>query len=208
MYPNVKINDCWFHFTQRIWSKTHKLGLVQSFTQNHEIATYIRNLMTIPFLPASLILSTFTFLESPTTLPVAEEIKVEKLKKYFKKRWLGYISPEELSIFEAHCSTNNGTESYHSKLKGRVKCGHPRIWNFMTILNENIMDTDNEIGRLCSGNDISRTRKRINHLNLIVKRRAECKLKLTEGSYTPRKYLNAITHTIGKVNAVNTEYPD
>ena len=123
MYQNVKINDCWFHFTQRIWSKTQKLGLVQSFTQNHELSTYIRNLMAIPFLPASLILSTFTFLESPTTLPVAEEIKVEKLKKYFKKRCLGYISPEELSIFEAHCLTNNGTESYHSKLKGELNAG-------------------------------------------------------------------------------------
>ena len=78
----------------------------------------------------------------------------------------------------------------------------------MTILNEIIMDTDNEIGRLCSGNDISWTGKRINHLNLIAKHRAECKLKLTEGSYTPREYLNAITHTIGKVNAVNTEYSD
>ena len=77
---------------------------------------------------------------------------------------------------------------------------------FHAILNEIIMDTDNEIGRLCSGNDISRTRKRINHL--IAKRRVECKLKLTEGSYTPKEYLNAITHTIGKVNAVNTEYSD
>ena len=72
-----------------------------------------------------------------------------------------------------------------------------------TILNEIIMDTDNEIGRLCSGNDISRTTKRIN--KLIAKHRAECKHKLTEGSYT---YLNAITHTIGKVNALNTEYSD
>ena len=80
--------------------------------------------MAIPFLPAIFAnFANFTFLESPTTLPVTEEIKVEKLKKYFKKRWLGYRNPEELSIFEAHYSTNNGAESYHSKLKGRVKCG-------------------------------------------------------------------------------------
>ena len=131
-------------------SKTQKLGLVHNFTQHHELATNIRNLMAIPFLTASLILSTFTSLESPTTLLVAEQIKVEKLKKYFKKRWLGYISPEELSIFDAHCSTNNGAGSYHSKIKVRVKCGHLRIWNFMTIVNEIIMDTDSEIGRLFS----------------------------------------------------------
>ena len=50
----------------------------------------------------------------------------------------------------------------------------------MAILNEIIMDTDNEIGRLCSGKDISRTRKRINILN--AERRSTCKLKLTTGS--------------------------
>ena len=161
VYPNVKIYGCWFHFTQCIWTKTQKLGLVKSFREHQQLATYIRHLMAIPFLPACHILSTFTFLESPTTLPAAEEIKLEKLKKYFRKRWIGHICPEELSIFDAPVSTNNGAESFHSKLKRRVKCGHPRVWNFMNILNEIIIDTDNEIGRLCSGKEISRTRKRI-----------------------------------------------
>ena len=201
IFPNVKIYGCWFHYTQRIWGKTQKLGLVQSFREYHELATHIRKLMAIPHLPASDILSTFTLLDSPTNLPVSEEIKFIKLQKYFKRRWLRLICPEELSIFDAQLSTNNGAECYHSKLKGRVKCGHPRIWNFMAILNEIIMDTDNEIGRLCSGKDISRTRKRLNILN--AERRSTCKLKLTTGSYNTWEYLEAISHTIGNVTIVN-----
>ena len=68
--------------------------VVQSFREYHELATYIRKLMAIPYLPASDILSTFTLLDSPTNLPVPEEIKLIKLQKYFKRRWLRQIFPE------------------------------------------------------------------------------------------------------------------
>ena len=53
--------------------------------------------MAMPFLPASLITPTYSFLQLPT-LESPEMIKLEKLKKYFQKRWLTQITPEELSI--------------------------------------------------------------------------------------------------------------
>ena len=133
-------------------------------------------------------------------LPVANKIQLENLKKYFRKRWLGQISIEELSIFESDITTNNGAESYHAKLKGRIICSHPRIWSFMSILNEIISDTDNEIERICLGMEISRPGKRKNLIN--DEHRAVCKLKLTTGLYTPSEYLKAISDTIGKVNTV------
>ena len=76
---------------------------------------------------------------------------MDKLVKYFKRRWLLQTTPEELSIYEAKATTNNGTESYHAKLKSIIKISHPRIWNFMTTLNDIIADTDNENGRLRLG---------------------------------------------------------
>ena len=88
VYPNINNYGCWFHFSQRVWQKTQKLGLVDTFNENHEFSTYIRYLMAIPFLPASLIKPTFTLIQSPT-LPALENSKVEKLKCYFRKRWLG-----------------------------------------------------------------------------------------------------------------------
>ena len=121
IYPPMKIYGCWFYFTQRSWAKTQKLGLSQSFKNNARIAKLIRQLMAIPFLPAALIVPTYTLIDIPV-LPIDDMLKLEKLKKYFKKRWLIQISPEELSIHEINFATNNGAESYHSKLKSRMRC--------------------------------------------------------------------------------------
>ena len=43
--------------------------------------------MAIPFLPAPLIAPTFTLIEFPV-LPIEDMRRLEKLKKYFKKRWI------------------------------------------------------------------------------------------------------------------------
>ena len=76
--------------------------------------------MAIAFLPADLIIPTYNLIETPT-LPVDHLLKLEKLKKYFRKRWLNQIPHEELSVYEINITTNNGAESYHSKLKSRIR---------------------------------------------------------------------------------------
>ena len=205
-YPNTLILGCWFHFTQRIWSKVQKFGLVKTFKENNEFASYIRKLMSVPFLPASLIQPTYSFLQLPTNLIASETVKLERISKYFKKRWLTQIRPEELSIFDSDFSTNNGAESYHSRLKARIKTNYPRIWNFMHILNAIIMDTDNELGRLSLGKETTRPRKRTSVAN--DDRRSAYKLKLATGSYTPWEYLNAISQTIGTISPLETELSD
>ena len=49
--------------------------------------------------------------------PVVEQIKVEKLKNYFKKIWLEYMSPEEVSSFDAYTTIEyiNGFSSTTGK---------------------------------------------------------------------------------------------
>ena len=113
--------------------------------------------MAIPFLPAALIIPTYSLIETPA-LPADQMSKLEKLKNYFKKRWLNQRPAEEFSMNEINIATNNGAESYHSKLKTRMRCNHPRIWTFMTHINEIIKDTDNDISRLYQGREISRPR--------------------------------------------------
>ena len=82
---------------------------------------------------------------------------------YFTKRWLNQVNPEELSIFDTISNTN--AESYHAKLKAKFHTSHPRVWNFMGILNQIIVDTDLDVSRLLNGKEISRQRKRKNILN-------------------------------------------
>ena len=76
---------------------------------------------------------------------------LEKLQKYYKKRWIDHITTEELSINHLNISTNNAAESYHTKIKSIIKTHRPRIWTFMTALNDTIVDVDNDFRRLSLG---------------------------------------------------------
>ena len=125
-------------------------------------------------------------------------MKLDKLVKYLTRPLLNQISSEELSIFELDIVTNNAAESYHSKLKAMIKTAHPRIWTFLDTLNEAIQDTDNEIGRLRLGKEITRQKKR-----KVIKNddcRRMHKQKLREGDFTPMEYVQAISHTIGNIS--------
>ena len=73
-------------------------------------------------------------------------------------------------------TTNNGSESYHGRLKPLIKCCKPRIWNFLDTLNEIIIDTDNELARIKEGLEITRKRKKINIDN--EERCSKCKENL------------------------------
>ena len=109
VYPGSKMNGCWFHYTQAVWRRTQKAGLVQSFRENPQVASFLRNIMAIPFLPPDLIHPTFSQLQIPT-LTNDDRPKLDQTIKYFKKQWLTRISPEELSIFDLTKGTNNGAE--------------------------------------------------------------------------------------------------
>ena len=198
VYPLITIYGCWFHYTQCIWRKTQKLGLSNAFKNNFQIQTFVRQLMAIPFLPASLIVPTHSFLEIPRVNDT-EKIQLEKLQKYFTKHWIRQITPDELSINELNITTNNAAESYHSKLKSIIRTSHPRIWTFMATLNDIIRDTDNDIGRLRLGREISRPRKKVDIRNEL--QRSTCKEKLRDGAYNPWEFIQAISHTIGHIDA-------
>ena len=56
--------------------------------------------MSIPFMPHPLIIPTFDLIQMPTNVENSDKIKLEKLKKYFKRRWTIRISPGEAK----HCN--------------------------------------------------------------------------------------------------------
>ena len=75
IYPTIIIHGCWFHYTQCILRKTHKIGLVQNFRENPDLAQYIRQLMALPFLPSSIIRQIYALLKKPELL-LNESVKL------------------------------------------------------------------------------------------------------------------------------------
>ena len=159
VYPGIRLDGCWFHYTQAIWRKTQKCGLASTSRGNSELGSFVKKIMAIPFLPADLIPPTYSLLQIPA-LQHSKTTKTETFLNYYKKQWLTKISPEKLSIFNLENVTNNAAESYHGKLKTIVKSNHPRIWNFMTAINDIIADYDNEMARLQQGREITGSSKR------------------------------------------------
>ena len=158
--------------------------------------------MAIPFLPVSLINSTYSLLQIPIVSD-AERNNLEKLQKYYTKHWIRQITPDQLSINDLNIATNNAAESYHSKLKSIIRNCDPRIWTFMATLNDIIRDTDNDIGRLQLGREISSTRKKPD-IKIDIQL-STCKERLRDGTYTPWEFLRAISHTLGHIKADITE---
>ena len=105
-YPGIRLNGCWFHYTQAIWRKIQKCGLASTYRGNSECASFVKKIMAIPFLPAKLILPTNTLLQIPT-LQQSQMTKLEVFLNYFILQWLTNIGPEELSFFNLNNVTNN-----------------------------------------------------------------------------------------------------
>ena len=85
-YPTTKLSGCWFHYTQAIWRRSQKAGLIQVFRENTEFTAFIRNLMVIPFPPPPpyLIRSTYSQLQVPS-LHNNDESKLKRIIGYFER---------------------------------------------------------------------------------------------------------------------------
>ena len=151
--------------------------------------------MSIPFLPAEQILSTYNQLElEDILLSEYNMTKLTTLKKYMRRQWINRVSANELSTFNCQHKTNNGAENCHGRLRKDIMVSHPRIWLFIEILNNTIQDTDLDIERPSKGIEIIRNRKLKDMENDSVS--SNCKQKLESGENSPIVYLYSIANSI------------
>ncbi len=193
-FPTATLGGCQFHFSQSLWKKIQKLGLSKLYMTNKDFQKYVRTTMSLPYLPSSEIqsaseqLSLIHFDTSPVNMT-----QIKKFRKYIRTYWLNTVTPEKLSVFNFVRGTNNDCEAYHSQLKARIKTHRPNPWSFLGHINNLIEDVSLDIERLHNGLQIARPQKP--SVAKALQHRRTCKQKLLDGSYTPMKFLAAISHT-------------
>lgn len=138
--------------------------------------------MHLNFLPEHQIAHALdVLLQEESGLTIESEKKgFQKLKKYIRVYWIDRVGPSVLSVFGLCRKTNNGAETHHGRLKSRVLSHRPRLWRFLEIFNQMMVDYSNDIGRLENGIPISRQRRSINIAN--SERRQIAEEKLTSGT--------------------------
>ncbi|KAG0434690.1 hypothetical protein DMUE_5077, partial [Dictyocoela muelleri] len=51
VFTNTKIYNCYFHFSQNIWSNIQKNGMVSKYKSNKDFCIYIKMMLSIAFVP-------------------------------------------------------------------------------------------------------------------------------------------------------------
>ena len=138
--------------------------------------------MGIPMLPQELITTAFNDLlqvEFPES-SVGYQENILKLKKYIRRQWYKY-DPKLLSVHGEELSTNNGSESFHSLMKGEIKVHSPNCWSFVLTMNNILLDKAKDHMRMVEFGPKGFVRERRSKVvkNFERRRKAEDTLKLT-----------------------------
>ena len=194
-WPAAKVVGCWFHFSQNIFKRMSKLGLIWQFKSNDTFYAWLKMVMALPLLPTDRIAAMWTELKSDSlgNVPLA---KLRKLKNYIEKTWI-IQRIDVLSVHGEEARTNNGAECYNGRWNRRVQVKHPNFWTLCEKIHEAFSDIEKDMCRLDLGLKISERRKNKNVLNNERLKTAERRLGET---YTSRQFLKVATHTFNITN--------
>lgn len=116
IFPAVKRKGCCFHWTQAVFRKIQNLGLAPTYRSKRNTATFLKELMSLPFLPAEQIPSTFQDFQN--LLQPAHPKPLHQLMQYLEDTWIyGNWTPTDWSVYKMAVRTNNDVEGYHHGLK-------------------------------------------------------------------------------------------
>ncbi len=200
-FPTLETGHCQFHYSQCIWRKIQKAGLTTFYKENADFKAFAKKKMSLPYLNAQAIRPTADLLlQTQFKANDATKLKINQLKMYVTRFWLGKIGPEKMSVFNFENATNNWAESFHSRLRAIIKVHQPNFWSFLLNINNCIKDTMNDIKRVKNGLAISRPRKAKYAKN--IQKREESKRKLAQNEITPIQFIAIVSHTFDPENIV------
>ncbi|KAK3086339.1 hypothetical protein FSP39_017052 [Pinctada imbricata] len=117
VFPEADIRGCSFHWGQAVMRKVANLGLKTTYNQRKTTYHSIRQLLSLPYLPADHIVPAFNSLKmSATTQPLKD------LMTYLENTWLSSSvwSVRQWSVFRLPVRTNNDTEGWHRRFASRT----------------------------------------------------------------------------------------
>ena len=202
IWKDIVVKLCYFHFSQSIFRNVQTNGLTTKYESIVQFKKWIKKIMSLVLLPAEHIVPTFeTLLLQTFDFNVTDTALLVRFKKYLKSYWLKYAKkdPKMLSVFGRDSATNNGAESFHSKLKRRMPKGNTPAWTFVQKLGDVLDDSYNDFLRMkMHGSDkVYRERRKETVKNIAHRRDMEQKLLL--GECSPIEFLEAVSYTNSKL---------
>ena len=139
-FPNITLRSCFFHYTQCIWRKTQKLGLVTAYKEDEDMRLFVRRAAILPLVPAEFVEDVwFNALEDAEDLPFNTTPFADYVTEYWvegndRHQWNHFVNEGP--------RTNNHLEGWHSKLKKLVNHAHPNIYQLIDLLQKTQANTE------------------------------------------------------------------
>jgi hypothetical protein len=194
-FPHAHHQGCHFHYAQAVWRHVQELKLAAPYSNDGEVAKPIQLCLALAFIPAAEVQQTFDAICSQ--VPVTRSVLLEPFFRYFLATWVNGTFP--LSMWNKYGAdyrhrTNNVVESWHARLKHRMR-NHPNIFVLVKALKHEQSMSEVTLARAANGG--SPVARRAKYVNL-EKRLLCLHAQHSEGSLTTSDLLQKVRHAVKK----------
>lgn len=139
VFPTCKIVGCAFHFTQALFRRLKKLGLVPIYRSDENLALFCKKFMCLHLLPYQKIPSCFASLCSTINdlnLTSVNRALLQKWVQYIEDTWItsSFYLPSSWSVFMQTIRTNNDAEGWHHRINRRARTVGLNFYTLVPLL--------------------------------------------------------------------------
>ena len=166
--PGVTQRGCSFHFSQAIWRSVQNVGLQSAYQTDDRVNRICRLTMALPFLPATVIPSTFDSELEFSENSVRPELQAHI--DYVRRNWVDseVWPPSTWSVYLQPTRTNNNVEGWHRRLNG--KAGHSKLnlYQLVQLLRTEATLADVGVKMMSEGGAARLQRKKYKRMNTYI----------------------------------------
>ncbi|KAG5892681.1 hypothetical protein JTB14_004878 [Gonioctena quinquepunctata] len=189
-WPDADISGCSFDYAQTVWNEMAKLGYLEVINSNQHAQRGLKLLMSLLFLPSNKIEEGF---EHANDFLRENDVNLDLLLLYISSYWLGTIGPSRLSVYGLPRRTNNNLESFHKKIKLKLRIANPNIWSFISEITKYIREDHDTLNQVLAGPPKKRQNRGQARQNQILEK---AKKDLEGNIITIQNYCSAVSHSI------------
>lgn len=134
VFPDVVMRGCAFHWGQAVWRKVQELGLQCAYTNDNETYKFIRQLLSLPYVPDEHVEGLFLrfYRKAVGSQPLLN------LLEYINTTWIRseIWPPKAWCVFARSVRTNNDVEGWHYRLNLKARKGHINLYSLITLLHK------------------------------------------------------------------------
>ncbi|XP_068229184.1 uncharacterized protein [Palaemon carinicauda] len=189
--PNVTIHGCAFHWGQAVWRKVQELGLQSSYTNDVGTYKFLRQLLSLPYMPQEHIEELFIRFYRKA----AGVNELISLLNYVKKTWINSAiwPPHTWCVFGRSIRTNNDVEGWHNRINLKARKGNLNFYLLLKLLHDEANIVNLQVWLLSEGKVLRKQQHKYNkHHGQLVKLWDE----YNNNERSARQLLKAVSHHI------------